>query len=1015
MTDRRQERNRRPKRPRPDLGVLVMGMHRSGTSAVAGALMRAGFYSGDDEELEPGGLENPAGYAERRDIVAFNDRLLQSLGWTWDAPVATPPVAPPRRQDFVREGRALMAPIAQAPSWSIKDPRLSLLLPWWRQILLDRFIAVVTVRASEEVAWSLAMRDGFPPELGLALWAAYHRHLARGLEGLPVVCVDYGALTSNPAEVIGALLTHLQRIGGFPSVDATAAIASIRPALRRATQPASIRERTSKPDALVRLEKSWLTGPVAVYERFALAVEDADPWESALVAGHQRLRAEELTVEELRQAAEQARREVDRAREVEVTLRSNHAELAVRAAEDAARAEELAARTEELAARAAELEAERDSLKGESNARRAERDALAQERDELRVERVHLVKERDDLRSDRDVLNAALASVVAERDNLAAQSLQERIRASSAAVLRTSRLGRAARGPARGLRQRLRRLAGVRGLMSNPLFDREWYRTQYPDARSSRLSAYRHFRRHGVAEGRDPNALFDTDWYLDRNPDVRASGMDPLDHYLYFGAAEGRNPGPGFNTAWYLDHNRDVLEAGTNPLLHYLRHGASEGRAPGPQATPLVAAPATLTHGVAANPRPSAGDRTPLPPRPSPARPSSPMSPVDSDVRLIAFYLPQFHPIPENDAWWGRGFTEWRSVARSEPQFPGHYQPHVPADLGFYDLRLPETRLAQADLARNHGIFGFCYYHYWFNSSQLLQRPFNEVLESGEPDLPFCLCWANDPWSRRWDGRDDDLLQPQTYSPDDDVAHIRWLLPALKDPRAIKVEGKPMFLVYRAKQLPDPARTTRIWRQEVRDAGLPGIHLVAVETAWDLGWDATQVGFDAKVLFQPQFGWLMTHATKRGARINVPGKDAIQVYDYDAVHAALAELEPVSYRRYESVFPGWDNSARVGERAVVMHNATPDGYRRWLSEAIGRSRREPLDHRLVFINAWNEWAEGCHLEPDLRYGHAYLQATREALEASPIPSAPAPDARWPEAALVSSGERMASAAADRRS
>jgi glycosyltransferase involved in cell wall biosynthesis len=349
-------------------------------------------------------------------------------------------------------------------------------------------------------------------------------------------------------------------------------------------------------------------------------------------------------------------------------------------------------------------------------------------------------------------------------------------------------------------------------------------------------------------------------------------------------------------------------------------------------------------------------------------------------VRLIAFYLPQFHPIPENDAWWGRGFTEWRNVARAEPQFPGHYQPHVPADLGFYDLRLAETRRRQADLARSAGIHGFCYYHYWFHGKRLLHRPFDEVLASGEPDFPFALCWANDPWSRRWDGREDDLLQAQTYSAEDDLAHVRWLLPALSDARAITVGGKPLFLVYRASHLPDPARTCGLWRREVERAGLPGLHLVAVETAWELGWDATRVGFDAKVLFQPQFGWLIAHVAElEGGRLNVPGKDGLQVYDYDVAVRALDDLAPVDYRRYEAVFPGWDNTARVGDRAVVIHESTPSRYEAWLRATVVRARDQPVDHRIVFVNAWNEWAEGCHLEPDLRHGHAYLDATRQAL------------------------------------
>lgn len=362
----------------------------------------------------------------------------------------------------------------------------------------------------------------------------------------------------------------------------------------------------------------------------------------------------------------------------------------------------------------------------------------------------------------------------------------------------------------------------------------------------------------------------------------------------------------------------------------------------------------------------------------------------EPNVRLIAFYLPQFHPIPENDLWWGQGFTEWRNVAAADPQFQGHYQPHVPGELGFYDLRLGETRAQQAELARSAGIHGFCYYHYWFHSKRLLERPFDEVLASGEPDFPFALCWANDPWSRRWDGRTDDLLQDQTYSIDDDVAHIRTLIPAFADPRAIRVEDKPLFLVYRASHLPDPERTCETWRCEVDKAGLPGIHLVAVETAWELGWDATKVGFDAKVLFQPQFGWLMTHVSGLpGGRIRVSGKDDLQIYDYDVVADSLDDLEHVDYQRYECVFPAWDNTPRVGERAVVIHNSSPLSYERWLGSAVARAGRQGEDNRLVFINAWNEWAEGCHLEPDLLYGRAYLEATRRAvhgLRVEPSPS-----------------------------
>ena len=365
-------------------------------------------------------------------------------------------------------------------------------------------------------------------------------------------------------------------------------------------------------------------------------------------------------------------------------------------------------------------------------------------------------------------------------------------------------------------------------------------------------------------------------------------------------------------------------------------------------------------------------------------------------ARLIAFFLPQFHPIPENDRWWGKGFTEWTNVAKAKALFPGHYQPHVPADLGQYDLRSPETREAQAKLAVQYGIHGFCYYHYWFHGKRLLEQPVQEILSSGKPEFPFCLCWANEAWSRRWDGSDKDILQPQSYSDADDIEHIRTLIPALADPRAILIEGKPVFLVYRAKDLPQPARTAETWRREVAKAGLKGIFLIAVENSWDLDWDATKEGFDAKVLFQPRWNRLSLLD-----RIPIKGKPDLRVYDYEQAAQILSEPDSASYRRYETVFPTWDNSPRTGDRAFVFHNATPEAYGRWLREAVARVQSEPADHRVVFINAWNEWAEGAHLEPDRRHGHAWLEATRGALaEVAGMPPSAAQSIAVPTAAVV---------------
>lgn len=355
-------------------------------------------------------------------------------------------------------------------------------------------------------------------------------------------------------------------------------------------------------------------------------------------------------------------------------------------------------------------------------------------------------------------------------------------------------------------------------------------------------------------------------------------------------------------------------------------------------------------------------------------------------IPLIAFYLPQFHPIPENDQWWGKGFTEWTNVVKARPQFSGHYQPHLPADLGFYDLRMPEVRQAQADLAREYGIHGFCYYHYWFEGKRLLERPFDEVLESGKPDFPFCLCWANENWARTWDGDGDLFLIKQTYSEQDDRKHIHWLASAFRDPRYIRIGGKPLFLVYRASRLPNARRTTELWREEAMRLGVGELFLCRVESYKDFG-DPGEHGFDAAVEFQPDFArmdeplyqkrrWLLA----RRLRLIHRAFDENSILDYDWVVKRMLSKEDPPYLLFPCVTPSWDNTARRKKGAIILRDSTPQSYERWLRTVMKRTICRPREERIVFINAWNEWAEGCHLEPCQKWGRAYLEATKRAIE-----------------------------------
>ncbi|MBN1569333.1 MAG: glycoside hydrolase family 99-like domain-containing protein [Acidobacteria bacterium] len=350
----------------------------------------------------------------------------------------------------------------------------------------------------------------------------------------------------------------------------------------------------------------------------------------------------------------------------------------------------------------------------------------------------------------------------------------------------------------------------------------------------------------------------------------------------------------------------------------------------------------------------------------------------DKNVRLLAFHFPQYHPFPENEALWGKGFTEWTNVTKARPLFRGHYQPHLPTDLGFYDLRVPETRQAQADLAREYGIHGFCYYHYWLHGHRLMNAPIDAILESGKPDFPFCFCWANESWTKKWDGLEEHVLVKQDYSDEDDLQHIRWLVKAFKDKRYIKIDGKPFFAIYRALRLPNPLKTTNIWREEARRLGIGELYLCRVESnfADEMG-DPTAIGFDAAIEFQPDSknigppmeGGVSTNAWKHHG-----------IFDYSDMVRRMLRKEAPTYKRYPCVTPGWDNSARRASGAVIIKDSTPQVYGEWLETVIRRFTPYSTEENFAFVCAWNEWAEGNHLEPDRKWGRAYLEATYTALQ-----------------------------------
>ncbi len=355
-------------------------------------------------------------------------------------------------------------------------------------------------------------------------------------------------------------------------------------------------------------------------------------------------------------------------------------------------------------------------------------------------------------------------------------------------------------------------------------------------------------------------------------------------------------------------------------------------------------------------------------------------------IKPIAFYLPQFHPIPENDKWWGKGFTEWTNVTKARPLFKGHEQPRLPADLGFYDLRVEETRIAQAQLAKEYGIYGFAYWHYWFgNGKQVLERPIEEVVATGKPDFPFCLAWANQTWSGTWHGLSNKkILIEQKYPGElDYINHFYKILPVLKDPRYIKIDGKCLFMIFRVKDIPDIKYFTSLWSALAIENNLPGFHFTAIHDNEDF---LTDQGIDAFIQKQPE-----RHLLKQGPSLveklifrynrlfNIESKRIIDCVNYSDYVNNYPQYELES-NEYPMIYPDWDNSPRSGHNGWMFKDSTPKLFGDLVKKAIKEIEiQENNPEKIIIIKSWNEWAEGNYLEPDSKFGLKYLEEFRNAI------------------------------------
>lgn len=503
----------------------------------------------------------------------------------------------------------------------------------------------------------------------------------------------------------------------------------------------------------------------------------------------------------------------------------------------------------------------------------------------------------------------------------------------------------------------------------HPAFHAEWYLQIYPDVAESGIDPLEHYRKLGRREGRHP--AFHWSWYIDEYRDVFDAGLDPYDHFRHNGRGEGRHP--SFHREWYSDEYGDVRPSGIDPYEHYRRYGRAQNRRP-------ADGPFTLT---------TYRERLTFPFRQYESRYESRQSFAGkaTDIKAIAFYLPQFHRCAENDAWWGEGFTEWTNARSAQPRFDGHYQPREPhPDIGYYDLSDPQTLYRQAKLAREHGIYGFCFYHYWFSGRRVLEKPLDLLIANPEIDINFCVCWANENWTRTWDGQDSEVLLEQKYTLADQRNFIVDVEKYVEDKRYIRVNGRPVIIVYKAniiKNLDDFISTWRLYWQEKHGSELE-IWCVQADPS-DRQCAALAPYIDGVVEFPPHVVPFDPHVMPYMVRnTETFGNITGHIFDYrrvvdDVINCSEKNQIP-SVPYYRGVMLGWDNSARRKDGWTIWYGYSNVLYYKWLRHVISSARHKlPISHRFVFINAWNEWAEGTYLEPDCRSGYNALNTTSRAL------------------------------------
>jgi lipopolysaccharide biosynthesis protein len=493
-------------------------------------------------------------------------------------------------------------------------------------------------------------------------------------------------------------------------------------------------------------------------------------------------------------------------------------------------------------------------------------------------------------------------------------------------------------------------------LKESRLWDEFFYLDLYPEVKKFNGKPLTHYIKFGAYEGRKPSVSFDTSYYMLTNPDVVSSKINPLYHYIVNGELENRKPNANFLPSEYLHSSIECQESQLGALEHFTIWGSKFD--PSIEKTKDI----------------SLGEERKIKLTNKTEYQEKNFNIVDEKkIKPIAFYLPQYHPTKENDEWWGKGFTEWRNVGKATPLYEDHYQPKLPGEFGYYDLRVSNVLEEQVDLAKQAGLEGFCFYHYWFGGKKILDAPLKDYVKNERVDFPFCLCWANENWTKTWDGLENNVLMAQNYSPEDDLNFIKDITCYLKDKRYIRVNNKPLLIVYRPSLLPDAKATSKRWREYCLKNGIGEIYIVMVQ--FDK-LSPKEFGFDASLEFPPH----VVSGKNLASHFSLTNEDEFtgSVHDYnEMINNSINKIDAEPC--FKGVTMEWDNTARRAGRASLFINSSPSKYKRWLQSARKKTIESKLPEPFVFINAWNEWAEGTYLEPDLKYGYSYLNETNKAI------------------------------------